>query len=89
MPGLALAAVPVHAAGHRRERRPCPRVPRLDGPSATQRLRAAGYDTATAASYPPDTALVNHYDAQARLGMHQDKDEAGDRSLLRKRGRLR
>ncbi|MEU9565386.1 alpha-ketoglutarate-dependent dioxygenase AlkB [Streptomyces sp. NPDC048161] len=38
-------------------------------------LRAAGYDTATTASYTPDTALVNHYDAQARLGMHQDKDE--------------
>jgi alkylated DNA repair protein (DNA oxidative demethylase) len=26
-------------------------------------------------SYQPDTALVNYYDAAARMGMHQDKDE--------------
>ncbi len=25
--------------------------------------------------YTPDTALVNYYDAAARMGMHQDKDE--------------
>ncbi|QYC39115.1 Alpha-ketoglutarate-dependent dioxygenase AlkB [Nonomuraea coxensis DSM 45129] len=25
--------------------------------------------------YAPDTALVNFYDAEARMGMHQDKDE--------------
>lgn len=25
--------------------------------------------------YRPDTALVNYYDAAARMGMHQDKDE--------------
>ena len=28
------------------------------------------------AAYRPDTALVNYYDAAARMGMHQDKDEA-------------
>ncbi len=28
-----------------------------------------------AAGYTPDTALVNFYDGQARMGMHQDKDE--------------
>ncbi|MYU24803.1 alpha-ketoglutarate-dependent dioxygenase AlkB [Streptomyces sp. SID8352] len=38
-------------------------------------LRATGHDTATTGSYTPDTALVNHYGAGARLGMHQDKDE--------------
>lgn len=38
-------------------------------------LEATGHDTAVISSYTPDTALVNHYDAQARLGMHQDKDE--------------
>ncbi|MFJ4920058.1 alpha-ketoglutarate-dependent dioxygenase AlkB family protein [Streptomyces sp. NPDC088725] len=27
------------------------------------------------ASYAPDTALVNFYDGDARMGMHQDKDE--------------
>ncbi|GAA3619569.1 alpha-ketoglutarate-dependent dioxygenase AlkB family protein [Microlunatus ginsengisoli] len=28
-----------------------------------------------AAAYEPDTALVNYYDATAKMGMHQDKDE--------------
>lgn len=30
---------------------------------------------ATVAGYTPDTALINFYDGQARMGMHQDKDE--------------
>ncbi|MCP2170182.1 alpha-ketoglutarate-dependent dioxygenase AlkB family protein [Goodfellowiella coeruleoviolacea] len=38
-------------------------------------LLAAYGDAAAAAEYTPDTALVNFYDGQARLGMHQDKDE--------------
>jgi alkylated DNA repair protein (DNA oxidative demethylase) len=37
-------------------------------------LEAYG-DAQQAASYAPDVALVNFYDASARLGMHQDKDE--------------
>ncbi|RNF87807.1 alpha-ketoglutarate-dependent dioxygenase AlkB family protein [Streptomyces botrytidirepellens] len=32
-------------------------------------------DTEGAAAYTPDTALINFYDGQAKLGMHQDKDE--------------
>ncbi|QLH25571.1 alpha-ketoglutarate-dependent dioxygenase AlkB [Streptomyces sp. Rer75] len=32
-------------------------------------------DTQGAAAYTPDTALINFYDGQAKLGMHQDKDE--------------
>jgi DNA oxidative demethylase len=28
-----------------------------------------------AAGYTPDTALINFYEGEARLGMHQDKDE--------------
>ncbi|NLU69367.1 alpha-ketoglutarate-dependent dioxygenase AlkB [Streptomyces sp. HNM0574] len=28
-----------------------------------------------AGAYAPDTALVNFYDAQARMGMHQDREE--------------
>ena len=32
-------------------------------------------DPELAAGYAPDAALVNFYDASARLGMHQDKDE--------------
>ncbi|MFF4415782.1 alpha-ketoglutarate-dependent dioxygenase AlkB family protein [Streptosporangium sp. NPDC001559] len=38
-------------------------------------LREAGYPEEEAAGYAPDTALVNHYDDNARMGMHQDKDE--------------
>ncbi|WP_042398306.1 alpha-ketoglutarate-dependent dioxygenase AlkB family protein [Streptacidiphilus carbonis] len=37
-------------------------------------LDAYGDETA-ADGYTPDTALINFYDGQARLGMHQDKDE--------------
>ncbi|MEU3959735.1 alpha-ketoglutarate-dependent dioxygenase AlkB [Streptomyces buecherae] len=32
-------------------------------------------DPSAAADYTPDTALINFYDAAARMGMHQDKDE--------------
>ncbi|ADG96761.1 putative DNA repair protein [Segniliparus rotundus DSM 44985] len=38
---------------------------------------------ATAArTYRPDAALVNHYDAHARMGMHQDKDERTDAPVV-------
>ena len=39
-----------------------------------RRLLAA-VDWPAADAYRPDTALINFYDAQARMGMHQDKDE--------------
>lgn len=32
-------------------------------------------DAERAAAYQPDIALINHYDADARMGLHQDKDE--------------
>jgi len=38
-------------------------------------LAETGDDPSPARSYTPDTALVNFYDAQARMGMHQDRDE--------------
>ncbi|WP_060950830.1 alpha-ketoglutarate-dependent dioxygenase AlkB family protein [Streptomyces hygroscopicus] len=38
-------------------------------------LADAYADETAAAGYTPDTALINFYDAQAKLGMHQDKDE--------------
>ncbi|MFJ8751615.1 alpha-ketoglutarate-dependent dioxygenase AlkB [Streptomyces sp. NPDC102441] len=37
-------------------------------------LEAYG-DEAAVRDYTPDTALINFYDGQARMGMHQDKDE--------------
>jgi alkylated DNA repair protein (DNA oxidative demethylase) len=39
---------------------------------------ADAYDPDAATAYRPDTALVNWYDAGARMGMHQDKDEVAD-----------
>ncbi|WP_042432047.1 alpha-ketoglutarate-dependent dioxygenase AlkB family protein [Streptacidiphilus anmyonensis] len=32
--------------------------------------------------YTPDTALINFYDAAAKLGMHQDKDERSDAPVV-------
>ncbi|MBL1097604.1 alpha-ketoglutarate-dependent dioxygenase AlkB family protein [Streptomyces coffeae] len=41
-----------------------------------RRALAAAYEDERAGDgYTPDTALINFYDAQAKLGMHQDKDE--------------
>ncbi|GAA3609823.1 alpha-ketoglutarate-dependent dioxygenase AlkB [Nonomuraea rosea] len=33
-------------------------------------------------AYDPDTALVNFYDGQAKMGMHQDKDEKSDAPVV-------
>ncbi|MEU7891959.1 alpha-ketoglutarate-dependent dioxygenase AlkB [Nonomuraea sp. NPDC049152] len=41
---------------------------------------ASGYGDA--AGYTPDTALINFYDGDARLGMHQDKDEKSDAPVV-------
>ncbi|MFE6159450.1 alpha-ketoglutarate-dependent dioxygenase AlkB family protein [Streptomyces sp. NPDC056486] len=38
-------------------------------------LTEAYADASASADYTPDTALINFYDGQARMGMHQDKDE--------------
>lgn len=52
----------------------------LDFPDWMARLGRAAVTAATGDPragdrYAPDTALVNFYDAGARMGMHQDKDE--------------
>ncbi|WP_077489352.1 alpha-ketoglutarate-dependent dioxygenase AlkB family protein [Sinomonas mesophila] len=39
-------------------------------------LAEAYGDDYPAREYTPDTALANFYDSEARMGMHQDKDEA-------------
>ncbi|WP_262371665.1 alpha-ketoglutarate-dependent dioxygenase AlkB [Streptomyces sp. WAC01526] len=38
-------------------------------------LVEAYQDSAAGDGYTPDTALINFYDGQAKLGMHQDKEE--------------
>jgi alkylated DNA repair protein (DNA oxidative demethylase) len=43
-----------------------PAIPDL----AMKAWRASGY------AHPPEACLVNFYDAQARMGLHQDRDEA-------------
>ncbi|WP_435244235.1 alpha-ketoglutarate-dependent dioxygenase AlkB family protein [Streptomyces sioyaensis] len=41
-----------------------------------RRALVEAYQDATAGDgYTPDTALINFYDGQAKLGMHQDKEE--------------
>lgn len=45
-------------------------------------LADAYRDPTAAARYHPDTALINFYDHQARLGMHQDKDEKSEAPVV-------
>ena len=40
-----------------------------------QALLAATGDARAAAEYRPDSALINHYDDSAHMGMHQDREE--------------
>lgn len=46
-----------------------------------QRAVADAYRTPPA-DYSPDVALVNFYDADARMGLHQDKDERSDAPVV-------
>ena len=39
-------------------------------------------DPGAAGDYRPDAALINFYDADAKLGMHQDKDERSDQPVV-------
>jgi DNA oxidative demethylase len=41
---------------------------------------SAGVDDGV--GYEPDVALVNYYDADARMGMHQDRDERSDQPVV-------
>lgn len=45
-------------------------------------LADAYEDPSAGAGYAPDTALINFYDGQARMGMHQDKDERSDAPVV-------
>jgi alkylated DNA repair protein (DNA oxidative demethylase) len=39
-------------------------------------------DPEAGAAYRPDIALVNHYDADAKMGLHQDRDERCDAPVV-------
>lgn len=43
---------------------------------------AYGLKPAESDTYTPDTALVNYYDASARMGMHQDRDEVSHEPVV-------
>lgn len=45
-------------------------------------VSAAYRDPAAGERYSPDTALINHYDATAKMGMHQDRDEHCDEPVV-------
>src|ERR1700684_3945985 len=45
-------------------------------------LAAAAGDPRAGDGYTPDAALVNYYDREALLGMHQDKDERHDEPVV-------
>jgi alkylated DNA repair protein (DNA oxidative demethylase) len=45
-------------------------------------LVAAYGDPAAGDDYEPDAALVNYYDEDAKLGMHQDKNERSDAPVV-------
>ena len=48
-----------------------------------RRALVDAYEDAMAGEgYEPDAALVNFYDGQAKLGMHQDKDERSDAPVV-------
>ncbi|MGH9132716.1 MAG: alpha-ketoglutarate-dependent dioxygenase AlkB family protein [Ilumatobacteraceae bacterium] len=42
----------------------------------------AYHDRRAADDYAPDAALVNFYDGTARMGLHQDRDEASDAPVV-------
>lgn len=51
------------------------RFPDWLGDLGRSALLAATGDAGAAAAYRPDTAMINFYDAAAKMGLHQDKDE--------------
>ncbi len=56
-----------YQAGHPETGRPWPPIP----PALL-----ALWDSLTGYPAPPEACLVNHYEATARMGLHQDRDEA-------------
>lgn len=56
---------------------PVPPFPDWLGDLGRRAVLDATGDPAAAAAYRPDAAMVNFYDRDARMGLHQDKDEQG------------
>ncbi|MER6307842.1 alpha-ketoglutarate-dependent dioxygenase AlkB [Streptomyces sp. NPDC001657] len=51
-------------------------------PSPTHTRDTCTPGTYTPIAYTPDTALINFYDDQAKMGMHQDKDERSNAPVV-------
>jgi alkylated DNA repair protein (DNA oxidative demethylase) len=52
----------------------------LPAPPLPENLRALARDCAAAAGMPldPDVCILNYYDDEGRMGLHQDKDESAE-----------
>jgi alkylated DNA repair protein (DNA oxidative demethylase) len=61
---------------------PVPPVPRWLADLGRRAVSDAYGDEQAAAAYEPDAVLINFYSAEARLGMHQDKDERADAPVV-------
>ncbi|MEV0159742.1 alpha-ketoglutarate-dependent dioxygenase AlkB family protein [Nonomuraea fuscirosea] len=64
---------------------PAARAESADGGSTTSQPyepAAYGPNAYEPDTYEPDTALINFYDGEAKMGMHQDKDEKSDAPVV-------
>jgi len=61
---------------------PVPPLPRWLAELGRRAVADAYGDPEQARRYDPDTALINFYDADARMGMHRDADERSDAPIV-------
>ena len=57
-------------------------VPAWLGELARRALADTGWPAAAVEDYRPDVALANYYGADARMGLHQDKEEVVNRPVV-------
>jgi len=61
---------------------PVPPIPGWLADMGKRAVAQAYVDRSAGDRYCPDVALINYYDAAARMGMHQDKDEHADAPVV-------
>ncbi len=75
VPRMALVAVPLTRTAVDVDDAAVPPLPDRLVELGRRAVADAYDDPAAGNEYEPDTALINFYDRDARMGMHQDKDE--------------
>jgi DNA oxidative demethylase len=65
--------IPYRYVTHTADGTPVKPMPKLLRELGARAVEAVGYERAE--GYDPDVGLVNFYDATAKMGLHQDKDE--------------